>query len=82
MTLVVGFNFGPYALLGSDTRVTYFLPTGPRHRDDEIKLVRTSLGAAGRKPSIGFFPLFGLTDLGPTSPPKLIAHVVSVPGRS
>jgi hypothetical protein len=44
MTLVVGFNFGPYALVAADTRVSYYPPSGPRFEDDHRKIVRTSLG--------------------------------------
>jgi hypothetical protein len=44
MTLVVGFNFGPYALLAADTRVSSYPPSGPRFEDDRRKIVRTSRG--------------------------------------
>jgi len=44
MTLVVGFNFGPYALVAADTRVSYYPPSGPRFEDDHRKIVRTPLG--------------------------------------
>lgn len=44
MTLVVGFNFGPYALVAADTRVSYYPPSGPRCEDDHRKIVRTPLG--------------------------------------
>lgn len=44
MTLVVGFNVGPYALVAADTRVSYYPPSGPRFDDDRRKIVRTPLG--------------------------------------
>lgn len=44
MTLVVGFNFGDYSLLGADTRVSWYINDELRYRDDELKICRTQLG--------------------------------------
>ena len=44
MTLIVGFNFGSYALIGADARVSYYPDGQLQFRDDNEKIRETSLG--------------------------------------
>ena len=44
MTLIVGFNFGSYVLMGADARVCYYPNDRLVFRDDEEKIRETSMG--------------------------------------
>lgn len=44
MTLIAGYNFGEFALIAADTRVSWYWKGALRYRDDEIKLRRSLMG--------------------------------------
>jgi hypothetical protein len=44
VTLIVGMNLGSYALLGADTRVSYYPHDRLMYRDDSLKIRRIGMG--------------------------------------